>query len=206
MSEYAANYYQQRAADMDIATVPPLLQGDPVVLYGAEKPRHVADVVQRFVDAVEPVEDFVMAGVPGVYAAQGEPLTPEAWQRMLQLPRFYRYGTLNHVVSRHFISFLVRAEMIGAPELTMEAVTRGDVPHSRLRRAVQNKTEYIRSAYEPAQAYLMMEARGARNRYLGRLLVMQGMYDVDPHTGDEYLTPRYGGLNVTIPFLEKNSK
>jgi|GEM_PF-2653460 len=196
MSQAAYEHYQARAEMLDIP-LPPILDGKPYDLLDGTGSEPLTGAVARFCDAMSPVEPFAIEGIPAVEKALGEPLSSIKWEVMKHvLPRASGALTVARYAGKHVTAFVDRALGDGADGVFMEAVERRRVPRPLFRHATNTRYYYDLDVYEPSQVCIAMHATGSSGNRIGRLVLVQGVYDKENYKGNEYITARYGGATL----------
>ncbi len=194
MTKQAYDYYAKRTAQLGEA-VPWVLDGEPHELFVAGADTSVEEVVGQFCRDVQPVEDFVVAGVPHTYRVLGTPMTAAGWKYIQTfVGRSRRYLSLETYAERHVGPLASHARIEGVYSMTVEALTRDDISSRVLREVVNDRLWYTDPAYEYSQALFLTRVVGEAGLLAAEVTLLQGVYDEPDYKSREYLTPRYGGV------------
>jgi hypothetical protein len=198
MSAAAEAYYPGRAQDLQLPVpVHEVLDGKPHDVLAGEAGMPPSDVVQAFEGFIEPVEAYVIGGIPKTYTMLGERYTRDEWMALINfLPRYRSLPTVGRYVRRHLAPFADRMRDDGADQIWLEAFTRDELPSRAFKTATNTRPYYTRDEFEPSQAYLLAWAVGNAGCAQARLTLIQGVYETFSHKDDEFITPRYGGCNL----------
>lgn len=202
MNEMAAAYYESRAREMGVS-VPPILQGRPVLLAGPESVTH-SRLGGTFEYHMEGVEPYVLAGIlfmEGRPAAEWERIRGRIHEKSSPDSRILtavEYG------SGSMALHLIREYSAGS-RIFLEAIAPDEVPKSSYAHAIGNKPAARSRKQEMARVFLLARtiAPDGESR-AAWLTVLWGEYKVRRYGKisdkksllQHYLTPRYMGAKV----------
>jgi hypothetical protein len=193
MSIEAVAYYQERAETIAAPALPWVLGGEPVDLMITTR-MPVEAAARQFCDAVEPVGPFAVRGLLAVSQADGGTMNEAAWRRVASLPTQPRFIPTATYADRYITPFAAAAFAGDVDSITVEAITRAQMPQSAFRRLVGKRRYYLDSLYEPSQVFLLTRAVDLTGRCVARVTVVQGIHDSVTYNGrPEYCTPRISG-------------
>jgi hypothetical protein len=208
MSELAAGYYRQRAGDIGVAALPPLLRdGTAVTLLTLPGPVvSSGQLRERYCEEVAPLAAIALEGVPlALHARSGKSPTTSQWSVMKQrLKPWGRFATLEQFANRNVARAVLRVLPLRGG-IYLDALAREEVPEAALRRTTKNTGYYTprpeEESQEPAQVYLMTRSITADGTCVrAHLSVAWGHFGRPNHNSDQlYLGVRYLGA----PLLEQ---
>ena len=197
MSAAAEVYYKQRAADLAITGIPPILGSEPLQLVPNTTARPVTRGLRYALRAFESVEPFVIAGVPHTYKALHQSLEQPAWQTVQGIIPTRSYDTPAEFIRKRLGPLADSMRRNSFPLLTLEAVSRDEIPRAVLKRPFKNNgtrsLHYIGQEYEASQAYLLArtyDEDGVAKESM--LTIMQGLAHPDI-LKKQFMAVRYFG-------------